>query len=73
MRVLEKNAFVYDIHFKPFHQSKCCGYLIDNRADATIFVLEDKDREKNINLRYALREFFGGLCHVDHVYKITRC
>ena len=68
-----KYAFVYDSNFKPLHQSKCYGALIDNRSDAPIFVLEDKYREKNINLRYALREFFGGLCHLEYVYKITPC
>ena len=39
-----KHAFVYDSHFKPLHQTKCCGVLIDNRADAPVCVLEDKDR-----------------------------
>ena len=39
-----KHAFVYDIRFKPLHQTKCCGVLIDNRADAHIFVLEDRYR-----------------------------
>ena len=34
-----KHAFVYDIHLKPLHQSKCCGDLIDNGAYATICVL----------------------------------
>ena len=41
----KKHAFVYDSHFKPLHQTKCCGVLIDNRADAPICVLEDKERE----------------------------
>ena len=36
---VRKHAFVYDSHFKPLHQSKCCWALIDNRADAHIFVL----------------------------------
>ena len=39
-----KHSFVYDSHFKPLHQTKFCGVLIDNKADAPIFVLEDKDR-----------------------------
>ena len=34
-----KHEFVYNSHFKPLHQSKFCGDLIDNRADAPIFVL----------------------------------
>ena len=38
------HAFVYDSHYKPLHQTKCCGVLIDNRDDAPIFVLDDKDR-----------------------------
>ena len=41
-----KNAFFNDSYFKPLHQSKCWGDIIDNRADAPICVLEDKDREK---------------------------
>ena len=42
----KNHAFVYESNFKPLHQTKCCGFLIDNRADAPICVLEDKDREK---------------------------
>ena len=38
------HAFVYDSHYKPLHQTKCCEVLIENRADAHIFVLEEKDR-----------------------------
>ena len=45
-----KHAFVYDSHFKTLHQSKCCGVLIDNRDDAPICVLEDKDIETKKNL-----------------------
>ena len=37
----KNHAFVYDSHYKPLHQTKCCGVLIDNRADAHIF-FEDK-------------------------------
>ena len=40
-----KHAFVYYGYLKPLHQYKFCGDIIDNRADAHIFVLEDKDRE----------------------------
>ena len=68
-----KHAFVYDIHFKPFHQTKFCGVIIDNRSDAPIFVLEDKDRESNKKFDHALKEFFGGKCHVENVYRITPC
>ena len=57
-----------DSHFKPLHQSKCCGDLIDNRVDAPICVLEDKDREKNINLRHALKKCFGDISHEEYVY-----
>ena len=46
-----KNAFIFDSHFKTLHQSKCCGFLIDNRDDAPIFVLKDKEIETNLNLR----------------------
>ena len=45
----------YDSHFKPLHQTKCFGVLIDNRADAPICVLEDKDRESKIKLAGALK------------------
>ena len=68
-----KHAFIYESNFKPLHQSKCCGALIDNRADALIFVLEDKEKETKEILRYALIELFGGLCYVEYVYKITPC
>ena len=33
----------------------CCGVLIDNRADAPICVLEDKDRESKKKLAGALK------------------
>ena len=57
----KKHEFFYDSHFKPLHQSKCCGALIDNRAGAPTLVFEDRDREKNINFRFSLKELFGGL------------
>ena len=38
-----KHAFFYESHCKPLHQTKCCGVLIYNIADAPICVLEDKD------------------------------
>ena len=41
-----KHEFFYDSHFKPLHQTKCCGVLVDNRAGAPICVLEDIDGEK---------------------------
>ena len=68
-----KHAFVYYSHFKPLNQSKCCGDVIDNRADAPICVLEDKDREAKEKLRYTLIEFFGCMFHVEYVYKRTTC
>ena len=68
-----KHAFVFDNNFKPLHQSICCGSLIDNRADAHICVIDDKERETNINLRYALKDLFGGHCTAEYVYKIIPC
>ena len=53
-----------DSHFKTLHQSKCFGDLIDNRSNAPIYVVEDKEREKHLNLRYELRDVFGGKCTV---------
>ena len=50
-----KHAFVYDSHYKPLHQNKCCGFLVDNRADAPICVLEDKYRATKKNLHHALK------------------
>ena len=44
-----KHEFFYDSHLKNLHKTKCCGVLIDNRADAPICVLEDKDRESKKN------------------------
>ena len=44
-----KHSFVYDSHFKPLRQTKCCGVLVDNKADAPIRVLKDKDRESKKN------------------------
>ena len=51
----------------------CCGVLIDNRADTHICVLEDKYIATKKNLIHALKELFGGLCHVEYVYRITPC
>ena len=47
-----KHAFFYDSHYKPLHQTECCGALIDNRADATICVLEYKDRARKKNMDF---------------------
>ena len=69
----KKHAFVYDSNYIPLHQTECCGVLIDNRADAPIFVLEDNDRAETKNLYHALKQLFEGRCHVEHVYKITPC
>ena len=68
-----KHTFVYDSHFKPLHQSKCCGVLVDNRDDAPICVLEDKDRATKKHFRHSLKELFGGMFHVEYVYMITPC
>ena len=51
----KKHAFVYEIHFKPLHQTKGCGVLIDNRADAPISFLENKERESKKKLKHALK------------------
>ena len=40
----KNHEFVYDSHFKPFHQLKCCWNLIDNRADAPNVFLTEYDR-----------------------------
>ena len=69
----KNHAFVYDSHYKPLHQTECCGVLLDNRADAPICVLEDNDIASKKDLHLALRQFFEGRCHVEHVYKITPC
>ena len=60
-----KHVFVYDSHFKPFHQPKCCWDLIHNIAYATICVLGDKYRETEVNLKHALKYFFGGMWTVE--------
>ena len=36
----KKQAFVYNSHLKLLHQPQFFGSLIDNRADAPIFVLD---------------------------------
>ena len=64
---------VYDSHFKPLHQSKCFGDIIDNIYDAPILVLEDKERETDLNLRHDLKVLFGGQRTVEYVYKMTPC
>ena len=46
----KKNAFVYDSNFKPLHQPKRCGVLIDNRTYAPICVMEGNDRITDLNL-----------------------
>ena len=38
-----KHIFVYDSNFKTLHRTKYFGVLVDNRSDAPICVLEDKD------------------------------
>ena len=68
-----KHVFVFDSHFIPLHQSKCCEALIDHIADAPIFVFDEYGIETKLHLRHALKTFFGGLCIVEYVYKITPC
>ena len=50
-----KTCIFYDIHFKPLHQSKRCGAIIDNRDYAHICVLEDREINTKLNLRHALK------------------
>ena len=64
-----KKCHFYDIHFKRFHQPKFCGALIDNIADSPFCVLDDNDRETNINLKHDLKTFLRWLCIVEYVYK----
>ena len=59
-----KHEFVYDSHFKPLHQSKCCGAINDNRADTPICVLEKNYRDTRFNLRHELKIFLGRQCTV---------
>ena len=68
-----KHAFIYDSHYKPLHKTEFYGVLIDNRADAPICVLEEKDRASKKDFHHALRQLFEGRWHVEHVYKITPC
>ena len=63
-----KHVFVYDSQFKTLHQSKCCGALIYNRADAPIFVLEDKDREEISILDMTLNNSLL-VCDMWNMYK----
>ena len=66
------HAFVYYIHFKPLHQQKCCGVLVDNKVDAHICLFRDNDRESKYDLKIALRSFFGGQYIVKYFYRITQ-
>ena len=67
-----KYEFVYDSYFKPLHQWKYCGDLINNIKYAPICVPEDKYRGTKINLRHALNVFWG-ICTVEYFSKITPC
>ena len=51
----KKHEFVYDSHFKPLHQTKCCWVLIDNRADAPICVFGGKRQRIKEKLKHVLR------------------
>ena len=70
---MKKNDFVLDGLFKSLHQSKYCGDLIKNKADAYIFILGNKKIVTKLNFRYVLKYFFGRQCNVEYVYKITPC
>ena len=52
-----KLAFVYDSHLKSFHEPKCYEGIIQNRLYAPIFVLEDNDRFKKLNLKHSLKKY----------------
>ena len=47
---MTKHDIVYDIDFKTLHLPKFCGHLIDNTADAPIYVLGDNDIETQLNM-----------------------
>ena len=68
-----KHAFFYCSHFKPLHQPKFCGVLIDNRAYAPICVLDKNEGVTMLNLKPGLNSFSGGMWDVEYVYKITTC
>ena len=70
---MKKHDFVLDGLFKSLHQSKYCGDLIKNKADAYIFILGNKKIVTKLNFRYDLKGFFRGLCFVEYFYKITPC
>ena len=55
-----KHAFVYDSNYKSLHETECYGVLIDNRSDAPIFVLEDKDKESKKNWIMPLKNYLVG-------------
>ena len=63
----KKHAFVYDSHFKPLHQSKYFGDIIYNRVDAPSCVLQNNDRQTKLDLRHALKPFFGEMRTVEYV------
>ena len=62
--MLKNIVFLYDNHFRPLHQPKCCWDIVDNRAYVPICVLDDNDRETKISLKHTLKiiwwtEHFG--------------
>ena len=66
-----QHAFVYDSYFSKKVKSACCGAIIDNRAYAPIYVLEEKYRETKDTLKNMLRKFFEGICIVKFEFKVT--
>ena len=60
-KIKTKYASIYDIHFKPLHQPKCCRDIIDTRA------LDDNDREYKHYMKKASTNCFGGMCHTEYV------
>ena len=49
-----KQAFIYDGNFKHLHKPKYCGGIINNTADASIFVMDNNDIKTGVNLKCAL-------------------
>ena len=45
--------------------------MIDDIADAPICVMENKDREANLNLKHFLHFFLEVMCTVKYFYKKT--
>ena len=51
------HSFIYDKHFKIIGKKWFCVYLIDNRSNASIYVLNDGNIVSRKKLKFALRKF----------------